>query len=69
MYRLMKSEKFTLEYLVAGSMSSYRQVQVGHFPHLRAALGACTAANTRGAGRYYVLNASGKEYYDGTWID
>ena len=68
MYLLMKSQKFTLDHLVSGLMSSYRQTEIGHFQKFRAALGACEVANKDGA-RYYVLNESGKEYYDGTWID
>jgi hypothetical protein len=64
MYRLMKSEKFTLDHL-----TSYRQTQVKCFGRLRAALGACEVANNGGASRHYLLNESGQEYYGGTWID
>jgi len=69
MYHLMKSEKFTLDHLVSGLMSSYRQTEIGHFQQFCAALGACEVANKKGKTRYYVLNESGQEYYDGTWID
>ena len=68
MYRLMKSEKFTLDHLVSGSMSSYRQIQLNHFPQLSTALTACEVANKNVSGRHYVLNDSGEEYYEGTWI-
>jgi len=69
MYRLMKSEKFTLEHLTSGLRSYYRQTPVEHFQQLRSALDACVVANNDGRSRHYVLNASGQEYYGGTWID
>ena len=69
MYRLMKSEKFTLEHLTSGLTSFYRQTQIDHFQQFRSALGACEVANNHGRSRYYVLNESGQEYYSGTWID
>jgi hypothetical protein len=40
MYRLMKSEKFTLDHLTSGPVSFYRQTQVKHFRQFRSALGA-----------------------------
>jgi hypothetical protein len=69
MYRLMKSEKFTLDHPISGLMSSYRQTEMGHFEQFVAAHGACEVANYKGSSRYYVLNESGQEYYEGTWID
>jgi len=69
MYRLMKSEKRVVDLRVSGLTSSYRQTTVEHFPQLQAALGACRAANSGGASRHYLLNETGQEYYDGTWID
>ena len=69
MYRLMKSEKFTLDHLTSGLVSFYRQTQVKRLGRLRAALGACEVANNAGGPRYYLLNESGQEYYGGTWID
>jgi len=69
MYRLMKSEKFTLGHVVSGSKLSYRQIQVTQFQQFSAALTACGAANDKTGARHYVLNASGKEYYGGAWID
>jgi len=68
MYRLMKSVKFTLDHLVEGPLSSYRQSLVGQFRQPRAALVACKLANGTGANRHYVLNESGQEYFDGAWI-
>lgn len=69
MYRLMKSDKFTLERLTSGPTSFYRQTQVDHFQQFRSALGACMVANDDGGSRYYLLNTSGQEYYGGNWID
>ena len=69
MYRLMRSEKLTLDHLVSGLLSSYRQTEIGHFQQFRAAHDACEIANNKGKSRYYVLNELGQEYYDGTWID
>ena len=69
MYRLMKSEKFTLDHLTSGLISFYRQTQEKHFRQLRSALGACEGANNNGRSRCYLLNESGQEYYGGTWID
>jgi hypothetical protein len=50
MYRLMRSEKFTLNHLTAGLISFYRQTQVKHFRQFRAALGACERLPTTMAG-------------------
>jgi hypothetical protein len=69
MYRLMKSEKLTLDHRASGSKLSYRQIQVTRFRQFSAALTACEAANDKVGSRHYVLNASGKEYYGGAWID
>jgi hypothetical protein len=69
MYRLMKSEKFTFEHAVSGSMSSYRQILVNKFRQFSTALTACEVANDIAGFRHYVLNESGEEYYEGTWID
>ena len=69
MYRLMKSEKFTLDHMVEGPLSSYRQSLVAQFRQPRAALVACKLANGTGAYRHYVLNESGQEYFDGFWVD
>ncbi len=69
MYRLMKSEKFTLDHLTSGLISFYRQTQVTHFQQLRPALHACELANNSGRSRYYLLNETGQEYYGGNWID
>jgi hypothetical protein len=68
MYRLMKSEQFTLDHLTSGLMSFYRQTQVKHFRQFRRALCACESANRNGRPRFYLLNESGQEYYGGTWI-
>ncbi len=70
MYRLMKSERFTLEYLAAWPMSSYRQSDVHHYARASEALNACDMANNKTEGaRYYVLNDVGQEYFGSTWIE
>ena len=69
MYRLMKSEKFTVDQVISGSMSSYRQIQLNQFRQLSAALTACEAANDKRESCHYVINESGKEYYGGAWVD
>lgn len=68
MYRLMKSQRFTLERAIAGSVSLYRQVEVGHFERFKTVLGACKAANKSGEPRHYLLNACGQELYRGHWV-
>ncbi len=69
MYRVMKSERVTLDHAISGQLSSYRQIEIGNYLQFPAALGACRASNTKERARFYVLNASGQEYYDGSWID
>lgn len=69
MYRLMKSEKITLDHIISGVMSMYRQTEVDHFQKFPPALEACQLANNEGKSHYYVLNESGQEYYSDTWID
>ncbi len=69
MYRLMKSDKFTLDHAISGCMSSYRQTEVNQFQQFRTAREACVVANKTGWSHYYILNESGNEYYDGSWID
>jgi hypothetical protein len=68
MYHLMKSEKFVLEHVVSGSISSYRQTEIDHFRRFNAALQACAAANGTDNPRFYVRNESGQEYYHGKWM-
>jgi len=70
MYHLMKSERYTLDHLVSGPMSSYRQSEVTHYRQANEALKACEMANNKGeSARHYVLNDTGQEYFGGTWID
>lgn len=69
MYRLMKSEKFTLSHLDSGSVSFYRQIQASKFQKLSDALAICKTASDNAGNRYFILNELGKEYYEGTWID
>jgi hypothetical protein len=58
----MKSAKLTLDHLISGLTSLYRQTQVDHFQQFRAALEACDLANNNGGSRYYLLNASGQDF-------
>jgi hypothetical protein len=70
MYRLMKSERYSLNHLVSGPMSSYRHFEVRHYRQASEALNACEVANNKIDGaRHYVLNDTGQEYFDGIWID
>jgi len=69
MYRLVKFEKCAFDHVVPGFKLSYRQIQVTRFLQLSAALTACEAANDKVGDHHYILNASGKEYYGGTWVD
>ena len=69
MYRLMQSEKFTLEHSTLGPISTYRQRLIEQYGEVRIALEACQKANAEGRHRYYVLNDAGQENYRGTWID
>lgn len=69
MYRLMKSEKFTLNHMLTGSHSLYRQIQIKEFHHLSKAVDECNVANNGEESRFYILNDSGKEFYDNSWID
>jgi len=69
MFRLMKSDKITLDHTVEGHLSAYHQSEVRQFRTFRAARAASEVANNDGTSRCYVLNASGQEYYDGQWID
>ena len=69
MYRLMQSQKFTLEHHGSGPISTYRQRLIGQYGEIRTALEACHEANAEGRHRYYVLNDAGQENYLGSWID
>lgn len=70
MYRLMKSEKFTLDHLISGPLASYRQSEVTYYRQVNDALKACEMANNKtGSTRHYVLDDMGQEYFDGIWID
>ena len=69
MYRLMKSEKFTINHILSGSSSLYRQIQINQFFHFSKAVDACKVANRGGESRFYILNDYGKELYEDSWID
>ncbi len=69
MYRLMKSEKFTLHHMVSGSLSLYRHFQINEFHQFSKAVDACNVANRNVECRFYILNDAGKEFYEDSWID
>lgn len=69
MYRLMKSEKITLDHPVLGILASYRQSEMTCFQRLPEALTACDVANNEGKPRCYVVDELGHEYFEGVWID
>lgn len=68
MYKLMRSKKLW-ENAVRRGQSSYEQREIAEFARLENALSECRSANRMRAGRYYVLDGSGKEFYNGEWID
>jgi hypothetical protein len=65
MYRLIKSEKFTHNHEVSGSMLSYRQIQLNQFRQFSAAFTTCEVANVKVGSCHCVLNESGEEFYIG----
>jgi len=68
MYTLMKSEQTKLESSATGSRA-YEQKKVGQYADFDVALEACDQANRAHTDRHYVMNDSGKEFYNGSWID
>lgn len=69
MYTLIKSEMIPFHHAVSETVPSYRQVQLHQFVQLEVALTACQMFNDKSESRHYVINGSGKEYYEGEWID
>lgn len=69
MYRLMKSEKFTLDHMASRSMGAYRQTLINQFQQFSDAETACDVANIKAGAHHYILNKSGQEYYAGLWIE
>ena len=63
MYRLIKSQKFTLNHEVSRSSLSYRQIQLNQFRQFSAALTTCEVANVKVGSCHCVLNESGEEFY------
>jgi hypothetical protein len=68
MYTLMKSEKMEYQSGATGSRA-YEQVEVGQYVHFLDAVAACDKANREHADWHYLMNDSGKELYNGSWID
>jgi len=68
MFTLMKSEK--MDYQSSATRSrAYEQKEVGQYVHFLDAVAACDEANREHADWHYVMNDSGKEFYNGSWID
>ena len=68
MYTLMKSQPNTLDD-AARRCSAHMQKEVAWFVAFDEAVAACEMRNREGSSRHYVMNESGKEYYEGVWID
>jgi hypothetical protein len=69
MYTLIKSQEIPFHHELSKNALSYRQVQLHQFVQLEAALTACEMFNDKSGPRHFVINGSGKEYYEGEWID
>jgi hypothetical protein len=68
MYTLMKSKPTTLEHGATGS-PAHTQKEVAKYAMLDDAVAACEQRNRGVSSRHYVMNAYGKECYEGAWID
>jgi hypothetical protein len=68
MYTLMKCERKKLGRPAPGSSYAYDQIEVAQYADFDGAIAASDAANLAHKSRYYVMNGSGREYYNGTWI-
>lgn len=69
MYRLIKSEIIPFHHAAPKAELPYRQVQLHYFQKLEAALTACEIYNGKSDSRHYVINESGKAYFEGDWVD
>jgi len=68
MYTVMKSERTALGRPAPGSSCAYDQIEVAQYADFDDAIEASDAANLALKSRHYVMNGSGREYYNGTWI-
>jgi hypothetical protein len=68
MYTLMKCRRSKAGRPAPGASSAYVQVEVAQYADFDDAITARDTANISLAARHYVMNDSGREYYDGTWI-
>ena len=68
MYRLMKSVPLGLRNAAERSQA-FEQQEVADFDDLTQALAACERANRESLARHYLMSPSGKELYEGHWID
>jgi len=69
MYRLIKSEIIPFHHVASKAESPYRQVKLHYFQKLEAALTACEIYNDKSDSHHYVINESGKAYFEGDWVD
>ena len=69
MYRIVKFEMIPFHRAASKTVPSYRQVQPHQFQKLKVVLTACGIYNDKPGSRHYVINESGKEYYEGIWIN
>jgi hypothetical protein len=68
MFTLMKSEQ-TKAWNGSNGPPAYEQKGVAEYGTFDAAVAACEKANRELKDRHYVMNDSGKESYEDTWID
>lgn len=68
MYTLVKSERTKVGRFVPGSSCAYDQIKVAEYANLDEAVTARDEANLALKSRHYLMNDSGREYYNGIWI-
>ncbi|MBK1721825.1 hypothetical protein [Thiocystis violacea] len=68
MYTLMRSEPLAGQDAATRSRA-FEQQEVADFSDLEEAMAACDAANRERQARHYVMDPSGRELYQGAWID
>jgi hypothetical protein len=68
MYKLMKSEKYVLEYPTRRPLTLFRQEEIKRFRALHDATSACEVANETADARHYILDGAGREFYAGSWL-
>jgi hypothetical protein len=68
MYTLMKSERAKLGRPAPGSSCAYDQIEAAQYADFVKVITARDAANLTLPSRHYVMDDSGREYCEGTWI-